>query len=86
MDVPSWSKFWWLITDNNSYPPDTEEKQKQLGEFFGQYPPDKVAAQLPDYVKALKEKDSSLTSFGIIGVRYWSHPLPCPASFPGCDS
>jgi dienelactone hydrolase len=49
------------------YPPDTEEKQKQLGEFFGQYPPDKVAAQLPDYVKALKEKDSSLTSFGIIG-------------------
>ncbi|CAH0016765.1 unnamed protein product [Clonostachys rhizophaga] len=49
------------------YPPDNEDKQKQLGAFFGKYPPPKVAAQIPDYVQAIKDKDSSLTKFGILG-------------------
>jgi hypothetical protein len=51
-----------------SYPPDNEDKQKQLGAFFGKYPPPKVAAQIPDYVQAIKDKDSSLSKFGILGV------------------
>jgi dienelactone hydrolase len=49
------------------YPPDNEDKQKQLGEFFGQYPPPKVAGLVPDYVKALKEKNSSISDLGILG-------------------
>lgn len=56
------------------YPPNTEEKQKKLGEFFGTYPPPKIAGLVPDYVKALKEKNSALSKFGIIGVRAPPHP------------
>lgn len=52
---------------NPSFPPDTEEKQKQLGEFFGTYPPPKVAGQVPAFVDAIKAQDSSLKSFGIVG-------------------
>ncbi len=52
----------------NSYPPDTKEKEKQLGEFFGTYPPPKVAGQVPAYVDAIKAKDSAVTKFGILGV------------------
>lgn len=49
------------------YPPDTKEKEKELGEFFGRFPPPTVAGLLPDYVKAVKEKDASITKFGILG-------------------
>ena len=52
-----------------SYPPDTEDKKKQLGEFFQTYPPPKVAGQVPGFVDAVKAKDSSITKFGILGVR-----------------
>jgi hypothetical protein len=51
-----------------SYPPDNDDKKKQLGDFFGTYPPPKVAGQVPDYVKAVKDQDSSIEKFGIIGV------------------
>lgn len=54
------------------YPPDTEEKQKGVGNFFGTFPPPKIAGLVPDYVKAVQTKDSSIAKFGIIGVR---HPL-----------
>jgi len=50
-----------------SFPPDTPEKQKQLGDFFGTYPPPKVAGQVPDFVNAAKSKSSSLSKFGILG-------------------
>ena len=53
----------------NSYPPDNDEKKKQLGEFFGTYPPPKVAAQVPGFVDAAKAKDPSVSKFGILGVR-----------------
>ncbi|KAH6981925.1 Alpha/Beta hydrolase protein [Ilyonectria robusta] len=49
------------------YPPDTEEKQKGLGNFFGTFPPPKIAGLVPDYVKAVQTKDSSIAKFGIIG-------------------
>ena len=49
------------------YPPDNDDKKEQLGAFFGKYPPPKVAGQVPDYVKALKEKNSSVSELGILG-------------------
>lgn len=49
------------------YPPDNDDKKKQLNDFFGTYPPPKVAGQIPDYVKAVKEKDSSISKFAILG-------------------
>lgn len=55
-----------------SYPPDNDDKKKQLGEFFEAFPPPKIADQVPDYVKAVKEQDSSIEKLGIIGV---SNPL-----------
>lgn len=49
------------------YPPDNEEKKKKLGAFFGKFPPPNVAAKVPSYVQAVKEKNSTLTKFGILG-------------------
>lgn len=49
------------------FPPQTDEQQKQLGDFFGTYPPPKIAGLVPDYVKAVKDKNSSLSKFGILG-------------------
>ncbi|KAF6835917.1 dienelactone hydrolase [Colletotrichum plurivorum] len=49
------------------FPPNTEEKQKNVGGFFQKFPPPKVAGQVPDYVKAVQDKYSSLESFGILG-------------------
>ncbi|KAK4162457.1 Alpha/Beta hydrolase protein [Cladorrhinum sp. PSN259] len=49
------------------YPPNTEEKQKNLGAFFGKNPPPGVAAKLPEFVKALSAKNPSIKSWGILG-------------------
>ncbi|KAF4446647.1 carboxymethylenebutenolidase [Fusarium albosuccineum] len=49
------------------YPPDNEDKQKKLGDFFGTYPPPKIAGLVPDYVKAVKEQDSSVSKLGLLG-------------------
>ncbi|KAK3330892.1 hypothetical protein B0H66DRAFT_469774 [Apodospora peruviana] len=49
------------------YPPNTEQKQKDLGAFFGKYPPPSIAKQVPDYVKALGEKNPSIKSWGLFG-------------------
>ncbi|KAK1499752.1 dienelactone hydrolase [Colletotrichum tamarilloi] len=49
------------------FPPDTEEKQKNLGGFFQKFPPPKIAEQTPDYVKAIQSKYSSIESFATIG-------------------
>nr|CDN29925.1 Putative protein of unknown function [Podospora anserina] len=48
------------------YPPNTEEKQKNLGAFFGRNPPPGVAGKLPEYVKALKEK-TGVQEWAILG-------------------
>lgn len=52
----------------DSYPPDNDDKKKQLGDFFGTFPPPKIAGQVPEYVKAVKERDSSIQKLGILGV------------------
>ncbi|KAK1701442.1 dienelactone hydrolase [Colletotrichum godetiae] len=49
------------------FPPNTEEKQKNLGGFFQKFPPPKIAEQTPDYVKAIQSKYSSIESFATIG-------------------
>ncbi|KAI1382978.1 Alpha/Beta hydrolase protein [Hypoxylon trugodes] len=51
------------------FPPDTEEKQKGVGEFFGnpENLPPTVAAKLPEYVKALQAANPSIKSWGILG-------------------
>lgn len=40
-----------------------------MNDFFGTYPPTKIAGKIPDYVKAVQQSNSSITSFGLIGVR-----------------
>jgi hypothetical protein len=50
------------------YPPNTEEKQKDLGEWFGKNMPQGPAAALPGYIAALKAANPSITSWGLIGV------------------
>jgi len=50
------------------YPPDTEDKQKKLGAFFGKNPPAGVAKKLPEFVKALGAKNPSIKSWGVLGV------------------
>ncbi|OBR08655.1 Dienelactone hydrolase [Colletotrichum higginsianum IMI 349063] len=49
------------------FPPNTEEKQKNLGGFFQKFPPPNIASLVPDYVKAVQSKYSSLESFGVLG-------------------
>ncbi|KAK4102173.1 alpha/beta-hydrolase [Parathielavia hyrcaniae] len=49
------------------YPPNTPEKQKNLGAFFSKNPPPGVAGKLPGYVKTLGAKYPEIKSWGIIG-------------------
>jgi dienelactone hydrolase len=49
------------------YPPDTEQKQKDLGNFFGKFPPPKIAGLVPDYVQAVRGTSPDIAKFGIIG-------------------
>jgi dienelactone hydrolase len=49
------------------YPPNTPQKQKDLGAWFGKNPPAGVAGRLPDLVKALEAKNPSIKSWGILG-------------------
>jgi hypothetical protein len=52
----------------DSYPPDTPEKQKALGEFFATFPPPKIAGYVPDYVDAVKAHSPSVSKLAILGV------------------
>ncbi|KAI0385156.1 hypothetical protein F5Y04DRAFT_206610 [Hypomontagnella monticulosa] len=49
------------------FPPDTEEKQKNLGAFFQKNSPPSVAAKVPDYFKAVSAKHPQITSWAIMG-------------------
>lgn len=50
------------------YPPNTEEKQQKVGNWFKDWNPAETAAKVPDYVKAVREKNPGIKSWGIIGV------------------
>ncbi|KAM5466594.1 putative carboxymethylenebutenolidase [Microsporum audouinii] len=49
------------------YPPDTEQKQKDLGAWFGNNAPHGVADALPEYVEAPKAANPSIKSWALIG-------------------
>jgi dienelactone hydrolase len=49
------------------YPPDNDDKKKQLGDFFGTYPPPKIADLVPGYAKAIQDSNSSVSKLAILG-------------------
>ncbi|KAI0172876.1 Alpha/Beta hydrolase protein [Hypoxylon sp. FL1284] len=49
------------------FPPNTEEKQKNLGGFFQKNPPPSVAAKVPGYVEAVSAKYPEIKSWAIMG-------------------
>ncbi|KAL2127107.1 hypothetical protein VTI74DRAFT_11322 [Chaetomium olivicolor] len=49
------------------YPPNTPEKQQNLGNFFKKNPAQGVAAKLPDFVKALQAQNPSVKSWAVLG-------------------
>ncbi|KAL2149861.1 hypothetical protein VTH82DRAFT_7537 [Thermothelomyces myriococcoides] len=49
------------------YPPNTPEKQKNLGVFFGKNPPQGVADALPGFVDTLKTQHPEIKSWAIVG-------------------
>ncbi|KAI5464605.1 Alpha/Beta hydrolase protein [Mariannaea sp. PMI_226] len=49
------------------YPPDTEQKQRDLGNFFGTYPPPKIAARVPEYVQDVRSANQGISKCGIVG-------------------
>ncbi|EAQ89801.1 hypothetical protein CHGG_06420 [Chaetomium globosum CBS 148.51] len=51
------------------YPPNTPEKQKDLGAFFGKNPPTGVAQALPGFVDTLNAKHPEIKSWGILRVK-----------------
>jgi hypothetical protein len=57
-----------LTNPTHRYPPNTPEKQKDLGAFFGKNPPSGVAQALPGFVDTLKAKHPEIKSWGILGV------------------
>ena len=59
-----------LCLSPSRYPPDTEEKQKNLGAWFGKHGPQPTAAELPGYVKAVQEKNPSVKSWALLGVSF----------------
>jgi len=64
--MPDWFKGNACAID--IYPPDNDDKKKRLGEFLGTYNPPKIAGEIPGYVKAIKDTNSSITKFGILGL------------------
>lgn len=51
------------------FPPDTDEKKKQMGDFFaGPANPPETAKKVPDLVKKLGEKYSGITKWGSLGM------------------
>ncbi|KAI0011360.1 hypothetical protein F4779DRAFT_573389 [Xylariaceae sp. FL0662B] len=63
--IPDWFKG--APADLSWFPPDTEEKQKNLGAFFQKHPPPSVAEKVPDYVKAVSDRHPEIKSWAIIG-------------------
>ncbi|ROT34730.1 dienelactone hydrolase family protein [Sodiomyces alkalinus F11] len=49
------------------FPPNTPEKQRNLGNFFQKFPPQIVADSIPFYIKAAQDKYPEIKDWGIIG-------------------
>lgn len=64
------------------YPPNTEEKQKNLGAWFAKNPPNGVAEALPKYVAALSSKYPSVKSWGVLGFCFGGKVVSLVTSSP----
>jgi hypothetical protein len=61
----------------NSYPPDTPEKQKALGAFFGGIgAPARAAERVSGIVKGIKEFNSNIKTLGVVGVCALTSAVP----------
>jgi dienelactone hydrolase len=49
------------------YPPNTEQKQKDLGAWFSNWPPTKAVDRLPSYLEAARAQFPDTTEWAIIG-------------------
>lgn len=54
--------------DISWYPPDNDDKQKKLGDFFGRNPPSGAADALPLYANAVKQGNPKINRFALLGV------------------
>ena len=50
------------------FPPDTPEKQKDLGDFFAAYSPPSIAAKIPAYLDAVSAKYPGIKTWALLGV------------------
>ncbi|KAI2639196.1 alpha/beta-hydrolase [Xylaria nigripes] len=64
------------------FPPDTEEKQKNLGAFFQKNPPPGVASQLPAYAKALSAKYPEIKDWALLGYCWGGKVVSLVTSSP----
>ncbi|OTA99262.1 hypothetical protein M426DRAFT_325304 [Hypoxylon sp. CI-4A] len=64
------------------FPPDTEEKQKNLGGFFQKYPPPSVAEKVPEYLKAVQAKYPEIKSWALTGYCWGGKVVSLVASNP----
>jgi dienelactone hydrolase len=63
--IPDWFKG--SPADISWYPPTNDEQKKNLGAFFQEFPPPKVAGQAIPYVKAVSEKLPNVKSWAVLG-------------------
>lgn len=66
----------------SKFPPDTPEKQKELGEFFGKYSPPSVAAKVPEYLKAVAAKNPQIKSWALLGFCWGGKVVALVTSSP----
>ncbi|KAI0124730.1 dienelactone hydrolase [Xylariales sp. AK1849] len=64
------------------FPPDNEEKQKNLGGFFGKNPPPGVAEAIPGYMKAVSAKYPEIKTWAIIGFCWGGKVVSLATSSP----
>lgn len=64
------------------FPPNTEEKQKNLGAFFGKNPPPGVAEKVPGYIKAVQEKNPQIKEWAIMGYCWGGKVISLAVSSP----
>ncbi|KAJ2967648.1 hypothetical protein NQ176_g9558 [Zarea fungicola] len=64
------------------YPPDTPEKQQNLGAWFGANDPNAVAARLPAFIDSLKAAYPSITKWGLIGYCWGGKVTELVTSLP----
>ncbi|RAL66000.1 hypothetical protein DID88_005661 [Monilinia fructigena] len=69
--------------DISWYPPDNEDKQKKLGNFFQTTgAPPKVAGRVPELVKAIGDKYTAIEKWGVLGFCWGGKIVSLTTSAP----